>query len=215
MFWPFRKKVEGGPSPGGSPVIGPTGRADRRPRAVEPANHWPNAADPPEDWADPAVAAEYERLMRQRIETDEANREPSRAQRERERSEWKRFMVEQGWTDRPLNSYAQSVKVFPRIGAVRRDLVGLGVALEAWREQHRQDVEAIHGMDALMAGRYPMMEYYLGCINDYTSHAPGWEICPVLVDSRAEFMPGEDLIGCLQDELPAGLYGHVSAVMPE
>ena len=211
MPWPFRReKVEGGPPVEGPPAVD---RAASRDRWDDAPNRWPVAADPPEDWADPGEAAKYRWLMAERVDATRIDRGRRRSGRSPGPAVPERDPEEAAGG--PSAGFDDSARVFPRIGATRRDLVALGRALVAWRDRHGAGAVSIEGLEPLLEGRYPPMEWYIGCINAHTSHAPGWEICPACVAARSRSLPGGDLIACLEDELPEDLWSSIAGFMPD
>lgn len=184
MFWPFRRK-EGPPGP----------EADLRPRigTVARALSLMGPTDAPEETTDPAEVAEFERIRRLDIERNRATRESA------------------DWEACGLSGVAN---IFPRAGATRRDLIELGGALVAWQGRHHPDVVAIHDVECLLAGQYPPMEYYMGCINGITMNAPRWEIRPVQVECRGRLFDVKELMACLSRELPEDSYSVIGTVLP-
>ncbi len=205
MRWPFRKKSSPGddhppaptPIPGpGMEVPGPPRPRPSRPEPERPRGSLGNAWSPeaPAEWADPADAEEFERLNRLGLEQARADRESGR------------------W---PPCGILGIALVFPKVGAVKRDLVALGEALAGWRDRHGEDVVGVSGLDLLEAGCYPPMEIYMGCMNSRTMYAPGWEICPVQISARGRLFELEILLASLEDELPPGSYSQVGTFLPD
>jgi hypothetical protein len=102
------------------------------------------------------------------------------------------------------------VYVYPKVEAKPNDLIALGKALQVWMLRRQFEISGIGGLDRLLAGLFPPMEVYIGCLNEQTLAAPKWETCPAILCSPNVHIKNDLVVESLRKELPQDLYSRLT-----
>jgi len=102
------------------------------------------------------------------------------------------------------------VYVYPKVEAKPNDLIALGEALQVWMLRRQFEISGIGGLDRLLAGLFPPMEVYIGCLNERTLAAPKWETCPAILCSPNVHIKNDLVMKSLRKELPPDLYSQIT-----